>query len=225
MNPSLVVWRRDTVEVELAGLYPAKRSYGYGAEWLLGCAGPIKEEIQMKLSLLALGFALVQFAIMGEPSPESQSQTVGKSESTAPSDKEKNIRAYIELMRSDIRSEKAQVMGTVMQLDAQDSVKFWPIYKDFEGELTRHYDEMTVLVKNYVVKYESITDVVADELATKLLDLEKRRNDLKRKYYQRFKVALDPIVAIRFLQVENQIERLVDLQIASELPVVVRRQP
>ena len=28
-------------------------------------------------------------------------------------------------------------MGMVMQLDAGDAAKFWPIYKEFEGEYTR----------------------------------------------------------------------------------------
>jgi vacuolar-type H+-ATPase subunit D/Vma8 len=65
-----------------------------------------------------------------------------------------------------------------------------------------------------------MTNQKADQLATKLLDIEQQRNDLKRKYYERFKTALDPITAARFLQVENQIERLVDLQIASQLPVL-----
>jgi hypothetical protein len=57
-------------------------------------------------------------------------------------------------------------------------------------------------------------------MANKLMDIEQKRNDVKRKYYAKFKVALDPVVATEFLQVENQIEKLLDLQIASQLPVM-----
>ena len=85
-------------------------------------------------------------------------------------------------------------------------------------------DEVFALVRNYVAKYDDMTPQVADQLATKLLDLEQQRNGLKRKYYQKFKEALDPIAATRFLQVENQIERILDLQIASELPVIDETQ-
>jgi hypothetical protein len=65
-----------------------------------------------------------------------------------------------------------------------------------------------------------MTDDVADRLARGALDLEGRRHALKMKYYDRFKSALSPKTAARFLQVENQILLLLDLQIAASLPVV-----
>jgi hypothetical protein len=56
-----------------------------------------------------------------------------------------------------------------------------------------------------------------------LLTIEQQWTDLKRKYYRRVKDALDALIAARFLQVENQLERLIDLQIAAELPVTKER--
>jgi hypothetical protein len=135
-------------------------------------------------------------------------------------DQEKNIRAYIELLRSDVKRNKAEIVGQVMQLDAGDAAKFWPVYKEFEDEYTEFRNGVVSLILNYVAKYDDMTPQVADQLATRLLDLEQQRNSLKRKYYQKFKTALDPIVAARFLQVENQLERILDLQITAELPVI-----
>jgi len=135
-------------------------------------------------------------------------------------DQEKNLRAYIELLRSDFRKNKAQVMGAIMQLDTADAAKFWPIYMEFEAEYTEFGNGVLALVVNYATNYDDMTPQVADQVATRLLDLEQERNNLKRKYYQKFKAALDPIAATRFLQIENQIERILDLQIASELPVI-----
>jgi len=65
-----------------------------------------------------------------------------------------------------------------------------------------------------------MTNDLADQLATKLLDLEQTRNSLKRKYYLKIKDALDAITATRFLQVENQLEKIADLQVSSQLPVL-----
>jgi len=108
----------------------------------------------------------------------------------------------------------------VMQLDAGDAAKFWPVYKDFEADLSKIGDQVLSGVKTYAANYDNMTPDVADRLAAKVLDLERQRNDLKKRYYQKFKTATDAITAMRFLQVENQLERLVDLQIASELPVI-----
>jgi hypothetical protein len=153
-----------------------------------------------------------------------KSQPAQKNAPSLLTDKEKNIRAYMELLRSDLRKNKAQVVGLVMQLDAGEAAKFWPIYKEFEAEYTDFGNGVLGLIANYASHYEDMTPQVADQLASRLLDLEAQRNDLKRKYYEKFKEALDPISAARFLQVENQIERILDLQIASELPVIESAQ-
>jgi hypothetical protein len=107
-----------------------------------------------------------------------------------------------------------------MQLDSEDAAKFWPIYRDFEVEYTEFGNGVLSLILKYAANYNDMTQQVADELATRLLDFEQERTNLKRKYYQKFKSALDPITAARFLQVENQLERILDLQITSELPVI-----
>jgi hypothetical protein len=157
-------------------------------------------------------------------------QTTSKSEPTATpgverqsiSDEERNTRAYIELLRKDIRSSKSQLIGQVMSLDADESRQFWPIYKDFETEMAKVGDQILVVVRRYVENYDNMTDALANELAIKLLSVEQQRNTLKRKYYDRVNKRMGAITAMRFLQVENQLERLMDLQIASQLPVDAR---
>ena len=167
-------------------------------------------------ALLSLPFATA--LMLGQvpvKSPPAQ-----KSSASLMTDQEKNFRAYIELLRSDVKKNRAQIVGLVMQLDAEDSAKFWPIYTEFEGEYTQFGYGVLALILNYAANYNDMTPQVADQLSIKLLDLEQERNNLKRKYYQKLKVALDPITAARFLQVENQIERILDLQITSQLPVI-----
>ena len=111
-------------------------------------------------------------------------------------------------------------MGAVMQLNADDSAKFWPIYKDFETDYTAIGDQIVGLVRKYVDSYDQMTDDIADQLANQMLSIELQRNELKKKYFDRLKGSLGAITAARFLQVENQLEKLMDLQIASQLPVV-----
>src|SRR4051794_37808499 len=54
----------------------------------------------------------------------------------AASNEEMNIGAYIELLRTDIRDYKTQIVADVMALDAKQTVKFWPVYKEFEAEFS-----------------------------------------------------------------------------------------
>lgn len=49
---------------------------------------------------------------------------------------------------------------------------------------------------------------------------QQARLDLLEKYHRKIENALSPIQAGQFLQIENQIGLLIDLAIASEMPVV-----
>jgi Na+/phosphate symporter len=133
---------------------------------------------------------------------------------------DQNLRADIELLRSDVRANTAEIVRVMMQLDDKDAAVFWPIYRDYESELSKLYDEKVAGIMDYADNYLQMTDAKADDLATRALQWEDQRTNLKKKYYERFKKALSPITAARFLQIENQILMLVDLQVASSLPII-----
>jgi hypothetical protein len=141
---------------------------------------------------------------------------------TGDDSRELNLRAYGELLRSDIRAQKVAVISEVMQFTEDEDAKFWPIYREYEAELGKLNDDRIALIKDYALNYDSLTDSTADKLALGALDLESRRNALKAKYYDRFKSALSAKTAARYLQVENQILLLLDLQIAASLPIASR---
>jgi hypothetical protein len=133
--------------------------------------------------------------------------------------RETNLRAYTELLRSDLRSQHVAVITAVMQFTEAEDAKFWPVYREYETELAKVNDDRMALIKDYANNYETLTDAVADRLAHGALDLEARRHALKVKYYDRLKTVISPKTAARFLQVENQILLLLDLQIAASLPI------
>jgi hypothetical protein len=169
--------------------------------------------VSVSLALTLLAAAAVAAAQAAKPAP---AQT-----KPAPLDdaREANLRAYTELLRSDLRSQKAAIITDVMNFTEEEDAKFWPIYREYETELSKINDDRIALIKEYADAYENMTDAIADKLARGALDLEARRHAVKVKYYDRFKSALSAKTAARFLQVENQILLILDLQIASSLPI------
>lgn len=134
--------------------------------------------------------------------------------------RETNLRAYVDLLRSDIRSQKVAIITELMDFTEADDAKFWPVYREYETELAKVNDDRLALIKEYAANYETLTDDAADRLARGALDVEGRRHALRVRYYDRFKLVLSPKAAARFLQVENQILLILDLQIAAALPIV-----
>jgi hypothetical protein len=65
-----------------------------------------------------------------------------------------------------------------------------------------------------------MTDEKADELIQNAVSYRKQRAELLAKYYGRVKEALGAVTAARFAQIEDQLLLIIDLQIASSLPIV-----
>ena len=132
----------------------------------------------------------------------------------------RNLSAYVELLRSDLRTQRVAVLTEMMQFTEDEDKAFWPIYREYEFELSRLNDERIALIETYAKAYDTLTAATASELVVTALDLESRRTALKQKYFAKLRGALSPIVAAKALQIEHQIQLLIDLQIAASLPVV-----
>jgi hypothetical protein len=170
------------------------------------------------LSLLVVSCLLARVQAKTQPRPQSTQQQ--PTQSTTADAKEKNIQEYIELMRSNVRDEKSQIVGAVMQLDIDDAAKFWPIYSQYDAELTKLNTLRIENIQDYANNYSQMTDAKADELIQRSLDYQKQRGELLVKYYQVMKQSVGAVTAARFLQVEHQLLLIIDLQIASSLPIV-----
>ena len=141
----------------------------------------------------------------------------------APADQQQdttlNLSAYAELLRSDVRTLKVAIITEVMGFTEAEDRAFWPIYRDYDLEVSRLADERLRMIRDYAADYGTLSDERASGLAATALDLETRRNAAKAKCYERVKTALSPRTALRFLQVEHQLQLLIDLQVAALLPV------
>src|SRR5215831_6200066 len=168
--------------------------------------------------------AVVILPLLSASISRAQTETEPKNNAVAASPEEgnqrKNVQAYINLMRADVRQQKAEMMGAVMLLSADDATKFWPIYSEYDVALTKLNDQRVANIKEYARTYTQMTDQKADELIQNALAYRKQRSELLAKTYDRVKQALGAITAARFVQVEDQLLLIIDLQIASQLPIV-----
>ncbi len=140
--------------------------------------------------------------------------------STPQQAQEANLKAYIDLMRQDVKKEKVNILTDMMDLSPEEAAKFWPVYNQYDAALTKLADERLAFIRMYASSYASLTDETAAKIATGLMDVEGRRHELRKQYFERISKALTAKDAARWLQIEAQIERIIDLQILSSLPIV-----
>jgi hypothetical protein len=134
--------------------------------------------------------------------------------------KELNERAYVRLLRSDLKTKKEAIIKEDMQLTPQQAAAFWPIYKNYDAEQNKLIDQKRAVFQDYAQNFMTMNDQKADQIAQKVIALDDQRLALRKKYYQLMKSAIPTVLVVRFFHVENQIQSLMDLQIDSTLPIV-----
>jgi hypothetical protein len=176
----------------------------------------------MRITLIAvfLGTCLAPGQAMVAQEKASSEKAPAKAATAAKTPQELNIQEYISLLRQDVSSQKARLLGEIMQFDAEDAAKFWPIYRDYEVELKKVNDLRVTNILEYSRSYRILTNEKADELIKNAMAYQDQRDKLLAKYYERIRQELGGITAARFVQVEHQLLTIIDLKIASSLPVI-----
>jgi len=126
----------------------------------------------------------------------------------------------IEILRSDLKTQKVAIITDAMEFTEQESGVFWPLYKEYDFELTKLNDLRIATVKDFANNYDTMTDQKAEELIKQSLKFQKDRISLREKYFKKFKKILPVMKAAKFMQVENQLTNFIDAQLSAEIPLI-----
>ncbi len=133
---------------------------------------------------------------------------------------EQGMEKYIELLRQDLRAAKVAVITEYLPMTEAQAADFWPIYREYELAIAKLTDEWLAILRDYGENYEKMSDGKAKEIFDKVLRTRKQRLQLKHDYYRKLDRKLPSTLVTRFFQIENQVEMLIDLQVASEVPLI-----
>jgi hypothetical protein len=130
--------------------------------------------------------------------------------------------AYVEYARADMREDKVVTINQAMKLDQNDPNynAFWHEYYPYEAELKKLNDERLALIRDYQFNMNKMNDDTANRLAKRAFAIREKKLELLEEYYKKIRKATSPVIAARFLQVEYDIGLLLDLEIASNMPLL-----
>jgi hypothetical protein len=112
------------------------------------------------------------------------------------------------------------IITEVMEFTDVEAGRFWPVYREYDRRLQMIVDDRIKMIKNFAANYGTFNDKTSKKIAENALWLESRRTNLKRQFFPRFSKAIGAKRAAQFFQLERQINLLIELQIASELPML-----
>jgi hypothetical protein len=127
----------------------------------------------------------------------------------------------VSLLRRDLRANKKKLIALNLSLTEEEATKFWPVYDQYAAEMARHYDEFYALIKDYVANQKTLTDTQASTMMKKWADIQLRQAQTRQKYIPLVEKAIPGRKAALFFQIDRRLYALMDMQVTSELPLIV----
>ena len=126
----------------------------------------------------------------------------------------------IKLMRQDVQAAKEGIIKDTMQFTDAEGTAFWPVYKAYALDQKAIADKRVALILDYANKYDTLTDADAKDMTQRLLQIDDDTQGLRKKYLSKFVTALGAKRAAKFYQVDNRLSLIVNVQIASVVPLI-----
>ena len=140
----------------------------------------------------------------------------------APTPSAAELEKNMNLMRKDLRSSKKQVIALNVPLTDTEATKFWPVYDQYAGEMTKQYDQFYNVIKEYAVTQSTMTDAQALAIIKRWVDIQAEIVKVRQKYILQVEKVLPGKKAALFFQIDRRLYMLMDLQVASEVPLVAQ---
>lgn len=128
-------------------------------------------------------------------------------------------RDEIEVLRAQINTDRQAVVALNMELSEKQSEAFWPVYRKYHQERDELADRRIKLLIEFRDNQVGMTAEQAKQILMDALDLEDKINDLKHNYVSDFEKVLGPRHTLRYYQIENKLDTVINYELASVVPL------
>lgn len=125
----------------------------------------------------------------------------------------------IEVIRGQITADREALVAENLNLTAEESEAFWPVYRRFQNERSALVDRRIKILTNFRDNFETLDDKVAKQLLDDSIELEDNFQALRMKFLKDFRKALPEKKVLRYLQIENKIDTIIDYDLAQIVPL------
>jgi len=127
----------------------------------------------------------------------------------------------MQILREKIKADKKLMVATNIELTESEAKGFWPVYEEYQKDLTAINQRIGKLIESYAADYRanSLTDEKAKKLVDELVAIEQAEAGLKTTYVPKLSKVLPLKKVARYLQIENKVRALVKYELAASIPL------
>ena len=128
-----------------------------------------------------------------------------------------------ELAREAIHANKKLVVAANMNLNTNEKEGFWAVYEDYQKDLGKILERTVALIEEFAVNFETLSEKKAKELLNTHLKIEADTVKLKKSYVSKFEKVLPAQKVVRYYQIENKIEAIIDYDLVDKIPLAIKK--
>ncbi len=126
----------------------------------------------------------------------------------------------IELTRLAIQRQRDDLVTQFMEFNYEEGQAFWPVYGAYRAQMVKIGDRTQKLIIDYAENRDNLSHQKALAMLDESLKIEEAQLKLKRKYVKEFKKVLSPKKVVRFFQLDNKFNAMVNYNLSGSIPLV-----
>jgi hypothetical protein len=131
-----------------------------------------------------------------------------------------DVERDLALLRRDLKADKKKLIALNLPLTETEATKFWPVYDQYTGEMSKVYDEFYSIIKEYAANQKTLTDAQASSMINRWAAIQVQQAQTRQKYIPLVEKVIPSRKAALFFQVDRRLYGLMDLQVASQIPLI-----
>ena len=95
-------------------------------------------------------------------------------------------------LQADLKADRQAVVAGNLPLSEGEAKAFWPVYKEYRGEVEKLGDRTAKVIMAYAANYQSMNDTKADAFFTEWMAIERDRVGVREKFVPRVRASCPP---------------------------------
>jgi len=125
----------------------------------------------------------------------------------------------IELIKSQVATQRQALVAENLNLTAEQSEVFWPLYREFQTQRRPLIDRRISLLKQFSDNFDGLSNDEAASIIDGWIALEGDVYKLRKKYVKKFRKILPEKTTLRYFQIEKKLDTIIEYDLSQVTPL------
>ena len=135
---------------------------------------------------------------------------------------DKSAEMNMQILRDKLKADKKVLVAANMQLTDAEAKAFWPIYDQYQNDLSAINKRLGEAILAYSDAYKAgpIADGTAKTFLDEAIAIDDAEAKLRKDYVAKLTNAIPAAKAARYIQIESKIRAVIRYELAGAIPLV-----